>query len=127
MVARDEALMDAVCDVALQYGVPVFGMAGTPHEAVAGRRGVPFVAELYVDLAYRADGSLVILRRPAPTPPERAAERARRALEEGVVVADTGERIPIRFESICVHSDLPGAVDVATAVRGVLDAVPART
>ncbi|MGR7025637.1 5-oxoprolinase subunit PxpA [Geodermatophilus sp. URMC 62] len=121
MVARDEQLMDAVCDVAVQYGVPVYGMAGTAHETVAERRGVDFVSEFYVDLGYRADGSLIILRRPSATPPEVAAARARLALSEGVAEADTGERVPVRVQSICVHSDTPNAVDVATSVRQVLD------
>jgi UPF0271 protein len=120
MVARDEALMDSVCDVAVQYGVPVYGMAGTAHERVAARRDVPFVAEFYVDLGYRADGSLIIARRPHATPPDLAAGRARLALTEGEAETDSGTRIPVRFESICVHSDTPNAVEVATAVRGVL-------
>lgn len=121
MVARDEALMDAVCDVAELYQVPVYGMAGTIQERVADRRGVPFVAELYVDLAYRADGSLIIVRRPHATPPEVAAERARRGLADGCIIAETGEVVPVRFDSICVHSDTPGAVQAAEAVRGVVD------
>lgn len=120
MVARDPALMESVCDVAEVYGVGVYGMAGTHHQSVAQARGIPFTAELYVDLAYRADGSLIIVRRPKATPPDVAAERARRALVDGVVVADTGEEIPMSFESICVHSDTPNAVDVALAVREVV-------
>ena len=122
MVARDEALMDAVCDVAAQYAVPVYGMAGTAHEQVAERRGVGFVAEFYVDLGYRADGSLIIPRRPAATPPDLAAERARLALSEGTTHASTGEPLTVRFDSICVHSDTPNAVAVATAVRQVISA-----
>jgi UPF0271 protein len=120
MVARDEEMMDAVCDVAVLYGVPLYGMAGTAHERVASKRGVEFVAEFYVDLGYRADGSLIIARRPHATPPEVATERARLALAEGVAIADTGERVPMRFDSICVHSDTPNALDVATAIRQVL-------
>ena len=120
MVARDERLMDAVCDVAELYGVPVYGMSNTAHENVAKRRGIPFVGELYVDLSYRADGSLIIVRRPSATPPDTAADRARRGLVEGALIADTGESVPIRFESICVHSDTPNAVDVARAVREVV-------
>lgn len=120
MVARDEDLMDAVCDVAVQYGVPVFGMAGTAHERVAERRGVGFIAEFYVDLPYRADGSLVIARRPHATPVDDATERARLALTEGMAVAQTGERFPMRVDSICVHSDTPNAIDVADAVRSVI-------
>src|SRR5690606_25036677 len=101
-----------------------FGMAGTAHERVAAQRGIPFVAEFYVDLGYRADGSLIIARRPHATPPELAAERARLALTEGVAIADTGERLPMRVDSICVHSDTPNAIDVATAVRRVIASVP---
>lgn len=121
MVARDETLMHAVCDVAEQYGVGVFGMVGTAHERVAQERGVPFVGEVYVDLGYRADGSLIIVRRPRATPVDLATERARLAVTEGAVIADTGERIPVQFDSICVHSDTPNATDVARAVRVVVD------
>lgn len=122
MVARDPALMASVCDVAELYQVPVYGMAGTAHEQVAEARGIPFVAELYVDLAYRADGTLIIVRRPHATPPELAAERARRGLVDGLVQAETGELLPVRFDSICVHSDTPNAVEVAAAVRTAVTA-----
>lgn len=121
MVARDETLMHAVCDVAEQYSVGVFGMAGTLHETVARDRGVPFTGEVYVDLGYRADGSLIIARRPQATPVDLATERARLAVDEGAVLADTGERLSIRFDSICVHSDTPNATEVGHAVRAVLD------
>ncbi len=121
MVARDELLMGAVCDVAELYGVPLFGMAGTAHERVALERGLSFVAEFYVDLEYNAEGGLIIARRPHATRVERAVERTLLALAEGVAIADTGERIPMRFDSICVHSDTPGATEVATAIRQVID------
>jgi len=41
-------------------------------------------------------------------------------MTEGIVETDDGSAIPVRFDSICVHSDTPNAVDVATAVRGVV-------
>ena len=121
MVARDENLMDAVCDVADLYEVPVYGMANTGHEKVAQRRGVPFVSELYVDLAYRSDGSLIIIRRPHATPVDEAAARARRGLVDGQILTDTDDLIPVTFDSICVHSDTPNAVAVARAVREVVN------
>jgi len=120
MFAREDALMDAVCDVALTYGVPLFGMADTAHERVAELRGIPFVAEFYVDLEYNALGGLISGRRAQPTSVERAVKRLPLAIEEGVAIADTGERFPMRFDSVCVHTDAPGQASVALAIREVL-------
>lgn len=121
MVARDEELMGAVCDVAADAGVGVFGMPGTAHESVARERGVAFTAEFYVDLAYRGDGSLAIVARPGATDPALAAARALAALSLGTTTAITGEELAVRVESICVHSDTPNAPQVAAAVRAVMD------
>jgi 5-oxoprolinase (ATP-hydrolysing) subunit A len=121
MVARDDALMAAVCDVAEQYETAVYGIAGTAHERVANERKLPFVAEFYVDLDYDADGKLIIPKRAPATDPEVAAERTTRALTEGVGVAQTGERFNVRVETICIHSDRANAIDVAAAVRRAID------
>jgi UPF0271 protein len=123
MAARQPEIMDAVCDVAVQYEVPVFGMANTEHEKVARRRGVPFVAEFYVDLGYRADGSLIIARRPHATPSEEARVRATRALTEGIAIAVDGEEFPMRVDSICVHSDTPNAIEIAQICREVINSL----
>ena len=122
MVAKDPALMEAVAAVAADYRVPVLGMAGTAHESVCAERGVPFVAELYVDLDYNAEGGLIIQRTPHATDPSAAADRVAQALAEGVVRAEDGTELPMRFESVCVHSDAPGAPAVARAVRAAIDA-----
>jgi UPF0271 protein len=122
MVARDAALMESVAAVAADYGVAVLGMAGTAHEAVCAERGVPFVAELYVDLDYNAEGGLIIQRTPHATDPQAAAERVTRALTTGAVAAEDGTPLSMRFDSVCVHSDAPGAPAVARAVREAIDA-----
>jgi UPF0271 protein len=122
MLARDEDLMLGAVRVAGDYGVPLFGIAGTAHQRVAEREGVEFVGELYVDLDYNAEGGLIILRQPHATDPQRAAERARRAIAEGTVLSVDGTELPIEFGSICVHSDTPNAAEVAAAVRAVVDA-----
>jgi UPF0271 protein len=125
MLARDERLMDAACDVAVQYGVPVFGLAGTAHERVAKRRGVSFVAEYYVDLDYTDDGMIVVNRSGSTRDLGEVAERASRALNEGSTISNTGNTVAVRAESFCVHSDLPNAVDVARTVRSVITRVVA--
>ena len=120
MLARDEDLMLGAVKVAKDYGVPLFGLAGTAHERVAVREGVRFVGELYVDLDYNAEGGLIILRQPHATDPEAAAARTTRALAEGVVNSVDGTDFPINFGSVCVHSDTSNATEVAVAVRAAV-------
>jgi UPF0271 protein len=41
-------------------------------------------------------------------------------VKEGKATSITGKDIPMRAECICVHSDTPGAVELARAVREAL-------
>jgi len=43
----------------------------------------------------------------------------------GLVTAIDGSRIKVSVESVCVHGDSPGAVQIATAVRDRLKAAGA--
>ncbi|WP_370279108.1 5-oxoprolinase subunit PxpA [Pseudarthrobacter sp. NamB4] len=122
MLAGDEELMEAAAGTAKQFGVPFFGLAGTAHESVCRSMGVDFIAELYVDLNYGPAGELLIKRRPEPTDPSAAAERVSRAVAGQPVLAVDGTPLGITFQSICVHSDAPNAVAVASAVRSALKA-----
>ena len=122
MLARDEELMLGAVKVARDYGVPLFGIAGSAHQTVSEREDVQFVGELYVDLDYNSEGGLIILRQPHKTDPAAAAERVRRVLQDGVVLANDGTELNISFSSVCVHSDTPNAVEVAEAVREALRA-----
>lgn len=47
-------------------GLPVLGTAGTAQQTVYQDIGVAFSAELCVGLDHRADGPLIIQRRPVP-------------------------------------------------------------
>jgi UPF0271 protein len=121
--ARDEAVAHAIADAAEVFGVPVLGMAGTVHEAVYTSRGLGFVAEYYADLEYDDDGSLVITRRHGAHDPDEAARRAVRAIVDGVALSRSGKEIPMRADCVCVHSDTPGAVDLARALNAALAAI----
>jgi UPF0271 protein len=118
--ARDEAVAHAIADAAEVFGVPVLGMAGTAHERVYTAHGLEFLAEYYADLDYDDDGSLIITRVHSAYDPEEAARRAARAVEEGVAVSRSGREIPMRADTVCVHSDTPGAVELARAVNQAL-------
>lgn len=120
MAARQEHIAHAVCDAADVFKVPLYGMTGTLHETIYPARGHAFVAEYYADLFYDPAGGLIVTRVHDPVDPADAARRAVRAIEDGVT-ASTGEGVvPVRADSICVHSDTPNAVEVATAVRAAI-------
>ena len=120
MAARDEGIAGAICDAAEIFGVALYGLAGTAHEHVYTARGLAFVAEFYADLDYTADGQIIITREHEAIDAAAAAARTRRAVTEGRVEAVDGTDIAIRADSVCVHSDTPGAVAVAEAVRAIL-------
>ncbi len=120
MAARDEAVAGAICDAADVFGVPLYGLADTVHELVYTARGLPFVAEFYADLDYTAEGRIIITREHEAIDPAAAAARTLRAVTEGRVTTIDGGDIAVRAETVCVHSDTPGAVAVAEAVRNIL-------
>ena len=95
-------------------------MIGTQHEIVYAARGHILIAEFYADLEYRDDGSLIITAEHRPVDPAEAASRCSRAIAEGLTASINGMDVPVRADSICVHSDTPNAVEVARAVRDAL-------
>jgi UPF0271 protein len=117
MAARSEDIANAICDAADVFKVPLLGMARTKHEEVYTKRGFKFVPEFYVDLDYDKDGKLIITREHVAWDPDVAAKRTVRAITEKKVKTVEGNDIPMTAECICVHSDTPGAVAVAKAVK----------
>ena len=124
MAARDEAVAHAVCDAAEVFGVPLMGLPGTAHERVYSERGQAFLAEFFADLDYDDDGRLIITREHAAVDPALAAERCRRAVADGELVTTGGQVLPVRADTICVHSDTPNAVEVARAARDAVQSIP---
>lgn len=122
MAARMEDIAHAICDAADVFQVPVFGMAGTLHEKIYPARGHRFVAEYYADLDYNDDGGLIITREHPPVDADNAAARCLRAIEHELTASTGGRDIRVGSETICIHSDTPNAVEVATKVRAAVSA-----
>ncbi len=120
MAARQEHITEAIADVGEHFRVPVFGLAGTLHEEIYTKRGLNFRAEFYADLAYDDKGGLIITREHHQVNPEDAAQVCLRAIREGKTKSINGEDIPVRAESICIHSDTPNAVDVVKAIHATI-------
>ncbi|MBW0015624.1 5-oxoprolinase subunit PxpA [Mycobacterium sp.] len=104
--------------------LPVLGMADSAFFDEAARRGLRAVAEAFADRAYRPDGRLVSRREPGAVlhDPAAVAERVMRMVTSGQVTAIDGSEVAVSVESVCVHGDSPGAVQIAAAVRDQLKA-----
>src|ERR1700743_2718636 len=83
---------------------------------------LPMVHEVFADRAYEDDGSLVSRRKPGAVlhDADKIAQRVVRMVQEGAVVSVTGKVIKMRTDTVCIHGDTPGAVDIARGVRKAL-------
>lgn len=97
----------------------------TIQEKVAKELGLPFTAELYGDVKYSQDGKLVIDRKKKPWTPEETKKHVEAQIFTSSVTAVTGEEIQLPIGeydvSMCCHSDSPGALDIVTAARTIVD------
>ncbi len=111
------AVLDATGDL------PVVGLPGSAVLDVARRRGVRGVAEAFADRGYLADGTLVPRGQDGAlvTDPAEVAARVVRVATHGVVRAVDGSDVRLDVETVCVHSDTPGAVLLARDVRAALE------
>lgn len=120
--ARDEALSRALVS-ALQQVDPalrLFCMASSVTFQVAREQGLPVVREFYADRDYDATGSIVFTRRVGALDPGAVAAKVLRACAEGLVRTVEGADIAVGFDSVCIHSDTPGALALVQATRQAL-------
>lgn len=115
---REQAAAVAEAVRLVDPGLPVLGMAGSAFFDEAQQRGLRTVPEVFADRAYHPDGRLVSRREPGAVLHDVAAiaERVVAMVTTGHVTAVDGSRIAVSAESVCVHGDSPGAVQIAMAV-----------
>jgi len=118
--AQAAAVVAAVRD--LDPSLPVLGLPGSALLRAAADAGLRTVAEGFADRGYTPDGTLVPRREPGALvhDPAAVAARAVRMAADGRVEAVDGSTVAVEVESVCVHGDTPGAVELARAVRTAL-------
>ena len=93
----------------LGTSLPLLGLPGSRALDLAARAGLPTVHEGFADRAYTPLGRLVPRSEPGAV------------LDDPQAVASQATRLIGEVGSICVHSDSPGALDLARAVRAALE------
>ncbi|AGL20119.1 LamB/YcsF family protein [Actinoplanes sp. N902-109] len=125
-IVQHEQQAAAVVEAVRRYDpdLPVLGLPGSVFLALAEDAGLRTVREAFADRGYNPDGTLVSRRQPGALlhDPDEVAERMLRLVSEHTLVAADGSVIKVEADSICVHGDSPGAVDMARAVLEKLTA-----
>lgn len=109
----------AVIDGVKAFGdLPLMLLPGGVACTLAEEAGLRVIHEAFADRAYNPDGTLVSRREPGAvlTDPQAVADRVLQVATTGAVTAHDGTVLNVAAESVCVHGDSPGAVQLTQAV-----------
>ena len=120
---RRQARAVVAAVVAYDSSLPVLGLPGSVFLEEAREAGLEIVAEAFADRAYTAEGTLVPRTESGAVlqDPTLVAERVRRMVVDGELDAVDGSTLKVAAASVCVHGDSPAAVDMAVAIRALLE------
>jgi UPF0271 protein len=118
--AKNPGLASAIAKGVAQWSreVTLVGLAGSRMLDVFRDAGFTAVAEAFADRRYEPDGTLrsrkfddALLKDPAD-----AAQQALNIVAQGKVIASDGTEVPVSAQTLCIHGDTPGAIQIAEAV-----------
>ena len=124
MAVDDQNLATAICEAALEVdsNVVLLALAGSQWISVAEDLGLRVGREIFADRALNTDGTLVSRSKEGSVihDIQEVVDRSLRMVTEGKAVAISGEVIEVEADSLCLHGDTPGAVDMARALKKAL-------
>ena len=125
MAEKDLSIATAIAAAiqAINPALYMLCLANSQMVTAAKQLGVPFVEEAFADRAYTDEGTLVS-RKVAGSVIHDVSEvvtRVVRMVKEHSVISITGKEVPIQAQTICVHGDTPGAVEMVQALRRALE------
>ncbi len=122
---NDEPLARAICEAVLEVDpdLIILALAGSTWITIARDMGLRVAQEIFADRALNPDGTLVSRSKPGSVihDVEEVLERSIKMVTEGKAIAINGEEFEVRADSLCLHGDTPGAVDMAKALKQGLE------
>lgn len=126
MAVRDEALARAIGEAILEVDPEIIlvALAGSPWVDIAMDMGLRVAREAFADRAVNADGTLVPRSKPGSVieDVDEVAQRSIRMVTEGKVTAITGDEVALSADTLCLHSDTPNSIRLASYIRSALEA-----
>ena len=125
LAARDRSIADAIASAvaAIDPHLLLVGLSGSELVAAGIRVGLRTASEGFADRGYDAGGLLLPRSHPEAVIDDAVTvgQRAVRMVREERVIAAGGQFVPVTADTICIHSDTPGAVEFARAIRAALE------
>ncbi len=105
------------------YFIALAGKKGETMRRMGEELGLKVVYEAFPDRAYTPDGTLVSRKQPGAviSNPDDVAQRAL-DMAKGFVTAVDGSTLELEVQTLCVHGDTLGAVNLVKTIREVLGA-----
>ncbi len=97
-------------------------LGGSPAVGWAREAGVKVAEEAFADRAYQPDGRLVPRTQPGAVihDPEAIVERVLGLARDKVMLSAAGGAVRVEAQTICLHGDTPGAVELARTISQAL-------
>jgi UPF0271 protein len=121
---KNRELAEAIAQGVAKFSknLVLMGLAESPMLDVFRKAGFAVAAEAFADRRYEPDGTLrsrkfadALIRDPAE-----AAKQALSIAQRGIVTAHDGTEVKLTAQTICIHGDTPGSVQIAAAVARTL-------
>jgi len=123
--AKDAGLATVIAAVTADAGLrELVGPPGSELERAARAAGLQYLAEGFADRSYEPDGALTPRSLPGAVLEDTSAVLAQALgfARDGSVAVRGGGRILLAIDTLCLHSDTPGAAEHARALRAGLEA-----
>lgn len=120
LAAKDEAVAQAISEavVDVDASLILYGLANSLLPQVATKNGLTSVQEVFADRTYQSDGTLTPRTEPNALIDNASSMRkhVERMIRFGEVETITGDIIPIKADTICIHGDNKQALILAENV-----------
>ena len=126
MAARDPVLADTIARAVRDTDPMLFlvGLSGSALPTAGAAIGLRVQHEVFAERRYEADGRLTPRGHPDAVihTLDDALAQVRCIVRASHVIARTGESVPLRADTLCLHGDRSDAAQFARAVREALEA-----
>ncbi|MYZ44543.1 LamB/YcsF family protein [Schauerella aestuarii] len=123
MTAKDPAIADAVARATRDVDPSLIVYVATSTMADAATAlGLPVAYEVFADRTYQDDATLTPRSQADAMieDPDLSIAQVKGMVVGGYVTSQTGKRVPVRADTLCIHGDQPGAAVFARRIREAL-------